>query len=165
MTLNSGFAQRISWVPGRSATEKQAALLNEVRAFAGDIPPDTSPAGRGHQCSEVIFVRLEGRRREIKGTDVRASLSDMSLQKLFRNENVESEIGDTEIRLGRRDLFDGGHYRCQRAEYLYQLKHVRHMRRRARASVYSRRSQVYCRLRKRRRFELSARNYCGKLGG
>jgi len=57
----------VSSMPGNSAQERQATILNRVRAYVGDIFPDPHKWD-WNTISEVIVDRLEGSRRAIKGT-------------------------------------------------------------------------------------------------
>lgn len=88
----------VSSMPGRTTAEKQAALLNQVRAFTGGIFPELA-RWEWTPISEVIIDRLEGSRRAIKGTLFEAIVR-RSLQTIFRNKNVDLEISDTETKLG-----------------------------------------------------------------
>ncbi|MEL7445469.1 MAG: hypothetical protein AAGK02_06615 [Pseudomonadota bacterium] len=85
-------------MPGRNAAEKQAHLLNQLRAFAGEIFPE-APRWEWTAVSEVVIDRLEGSRRAIKGTLFEAIVR-RNLDKIFKRMKVSVEIGKTEIRLG-----------------------------------------------------------------
>ena len=88
----------ISSMPGNTTAEKQATLLNQVRAFAGEIFPDTA-RWEWTAISEVFIDRLEGSRRAIKGTLFEAIVR-RSLDMIFRNKEIPLKISDAEIRLG-----------------------------------------------------------------
>lgn len=88
----------VSSMPGRNTVEKQAYLLNQLRAFAGEIFPEAS-RWEWTAVSEVVIDRLEGSRRAIKGTLFEAIVR-RNLEKIFTAQKVKLEIGKTEIRLG-----------------------------------------------------------------
>ncbi|WP_439544998.1 hypothetical protein [Sandarakinorhabdus sp.] len=88
----------ISSMPGNSSLEKQAVLLNEVRASVGKIFPEPS-RWEWTAVSEVIIDRLEGSRRAIKGTLFEAIVR-RSLSAIFDDGGVNLTIGNAEIKLG-----------------------------------------------------------------
>ena len=88
----------VASMPGRNAAEKQAHLLNQLRAFAGEIFPE-APRWEWTAVSEVVIDRLEGSRRAIKGTLFEAIVR-RNLDSIFKRTQVSLEIGKTEIRLG-----------------------------------------------------------------
>lgn len=88
----------VASMPGRNATEKQAHLLNQLRAFAGEIFPEET-RWEWTAVSEVVIDRFEGSRRAIKGTLFEAIVR-RNLDKIFKDKKVSLEIGKTEIRLG-----------------------------------------------------------------
>ena len=88
----------VSSMPGRNSAEKQAHLLNQLRAFAGKIFPEAE-RWDWIAVSEVVIDRLEGSRRAIKGTLFEAIVR-RNLDKIFRSQKVSLEIGKSEIQLG-----------------------------------------------------------------
>lgn len=88
----------VASMPGRNTAEKQAYLLNQLRAFAGEVFPEAA-RWEWTAVSEVVIDRLEGSRRAIKGTLFEAIVR-RSLEKIFADQSVKLEIGKTEIRLG-----------------------------------------------------------------
>ncbi|SEN21607.1 hypothetical protein SAMN04488003_11160 [Loktanella fryxellensis] len=88
----------VASMPGRNTAEKQAYLLNQLRAFAGTIFPEAA-RWDWTAVSEVVIDRLEGSRRAIKGTLFEAIVR-RNLEKIFATKTLKLEIGKTEIRLG-----------------------------------------------------------------
>ncbi len=84
-------------MPGRNTTEKQAALLNQLRGYVANIFPD---AGKWTwaSISEVVIDRLEGSRRAIKGTLFEAIVR-RHLAAIFEKHKLPLTISDNELRL------------------------------------------------------------------
>lgn len=87
----------LSSMPGASATERQAALLNQVRAFVGTIFPEPE-RWEWPTISEVILDRLEGSRRSIKGT-LFETITRRLLKSMFAHNEINLAISDKEIRI------------------------------------------------------------------
>lgn len=87
----------VSSMPGRSAAEKQAHLLNKLRAYVALIFPEPS-RWDWTAVSEVVIDRLEGSRRAIKGTLFEVIVR-RNLQTIFDESGLGLVISDTEIRL------------------------------------------------------------------
>ena len=87
----------ISSMPGETTLEKQAALLNQVRIFVGNIFPEPA-RWEWTAVSEVVIDRLEGSRRAIKGTLFEAIVR-RNLEKIFRHKKAALRISDSEIKL------------------------------------------------------------------
>lgn len=88
----------ISSMSGSSTVQKQAALLNQLRRFVGEVFPEPS-RWEWTAISEVVIDRLEGSRRAIKGTLFEAIVR-RNLNMIFKNNTVPLKVSDAEIRLG-----------------------------------------------------------------
>lgn len=88
----------VASMEGGSTREKQAYLLNQLRAFVGEILPDFS-RWEWTAISEVIIDRLEGSRRAIKGTLFEAIVR-RNLTAIFKKLDIQLRISDSEIKLG-----------------------------------------------------------------
>lgn len=87
----------VASMPGQTVAQKQAALLNKIRAYVAKIFPQASK-WEWDAISEVVIDRLEGSRRAIKGTLFEAIVR-RNLQEIFERHNVAARVSDAEIRL------------------------------------------------------------------
>lgn len=87
----------VSSMEGATPSERQAAILEQVRAYVGNIFPEAS-RWEWAAISEVIIDRLEGSRRSIKGTLFEAIVRRI-LNKLFVEAGLKLTVSEVEIRL------------------------------------------------------------------
>ncbi len=73
--------------PRRDAAERQPCLLNQLRAFVGEIFPEDARWERTAN-SEVLIDRLEGSRRSIKGS-LFEEIVRWNLDKIFKSQILE----------------------------------------------------------------------------
>jgi hypothetical protein len=85
-------------VPGETAIERKAYLLNEVRKFVEPLFPEAEkwewPA-----ISEVMLARLEGSRRALKGT-LFEELVRRNLRALIEERHLPLEMSDRQVKIG-----------------------------------------------------------------
>jgi hypothetical protein len=84
-------------VPGETAAEKRANLLNQLRKFVGPLFPQAE-SWSWPALSEVMLARLEGSRRALKGTKFEGIVR-ATFRKVFERYSVQLEIGDGEKRI------------------------------------------------------------------
>ncbi len=87
----------VASMPGNSAVQKQATLLNEIRVHVATIFPEPG-RWEWNVIAEVIIDRLEGSRRAIKGTLFEAIVRRI-LEEIFKRRKIAVQVSDVEIKL------------------------------------------------------------------
>jgi hypothetical protein len=84
-------------VPGDTAIERKAYLLNEIRKFVEPLFPETG-SWEWPAISEVMLARLEGSRRALKGT-LFEEIVRRNLRALIETQGLPLEVGETQVRI------------------------------------------------------------------
>lgn len=85
-------------VPGDTANDRKAFLLNEIRKFVELLFPETG-SWEWPAISEVMLARLEGSRRALKGT-LFEDIVRRSLRSLIEDHNLSLNVGNAQMKIG-----------------------------------------------------------------
>jgi len=85
-------------VPGETAIERKAYLLNEVRKFVGPLFPQAA-SWEWPAVSEVVLSRLEGSRRALKGT-LFEEIVRRNLRGLAKKHRLQVKVEDKQVKIG-----------------------------------------------------------------
>lgn len=85
-------------VPGETAVERKAHLLNEVRKFVGPLFPQAE-SWEWPAISEVMLARLEGSRRALKGT-LFEEIVRRNLRSLIKKHGLRVKVEDKQVKIG-----------------------------------------------------------------
>jgi hypothetical protein len=84
-------------MPGDTANDRKAYLLNEIRKFVEPLFPETG-SWEWPAVSEVMLARLEGSRRALKGT-LFEEIVRRSLRTLMENHNLPLVVSNTQMKI------------------------------------------------------------------
>lgn len=87
----------VTQMPGATAVEKQANLLNTLRTHVRALFPER-PQWEWPAVSEVMLARLEGSRRALRG-NLFEGIVRRCLQTAFKKHGLELKIGDKEVKI------------------------------------------------------------------
>ena len=85
-------------VPGETAIERKAYLLNEVRKFVGPLFPQAA-SWEWPAVSEVMLARLEGSRRALKGT-LFEEVVRRNLRDLIKRHGLRVKVEEKQVKIG-----------------------------------------------------------------
>ena len=85
-------------MPGETAIERKAYLLNEVRKFVGPLFPQAA-SWEWPAVSEVMLARLEGSRRALKGT-LFEEIVRRNLRGLINRYGLRVKVEDKQVKIG-----------------------------------------------------------------
>jgi hypothetical protein len=85
-------------MPGETAIERKAYLLNEVRKFVGPLFPQAE-SWEWPAISEVMLARLEGSRRALKGA-LFEEIVRRNLRGLVKEHGLRVKVEDKQVKIG-----------------------------------------------------------------